>query len=164
MTALVVLILLGVPFLGARFEIGDARGVANAIERDGPVLVADPLRRGRNLVITRDAGRWVAKLVAEMDDELQRHVREGLSEEELALFDMLLKENISKTAGMGAGMLGGARVGQAVIPIPVVGPFAGAVLGGVVGIGLARRADWDRIAVAWAEPCPAARSQISSVG
>ena len=43
------------------------------------------------------------------------------------------KENISKTAGIGAGMLGGARVGQAVLPIPVVGSFAGAVLGGVVG-------------------------------
>ncbi len=38
----------------------------------------------------------VVKLVAEMDEELQRHVREGLSEEELTLFDMLLKENLSK--------------------------------------------------------------------
>ena len=38
----------------------------------------------------------VLKLASEMDDELQRHVREGLSEEELTLFDMLLKENISK--------------------------------------------------------------------
>lgn len=40
------------------FEIGDARGVANAIERDGPLLVADPLRRGRNLVVDRDGGAW----------------------------------------------------------------------------------------------------------
>ena len=39
----------------------------------------------------------VVNLVAEMDEELQRHVREGLSEEELTLFDMLLKENITKT-------------------------------------------------------------------
>ena len=31
-----------------------------------------------------------------MDEESQRHVREGLSEEELALFDMLVKESISK--------------------------------------------------------------------
>jgi type I restriction enzyme, R subunit len=31
-----------------------------------------------------------------MDNELQRHVREGLSEDELALFDLLLKEGISK--------------------------------------------------------------------
>ena len=49
------------------------------------------------------------------------------------------KENISKTAGVGAGMLGGARVGQAVIPIPVVGSFAGAVLGGVVGSEVGKR-------------------------
>ena len=38
----------------------------------------------------------VVMLVAEMDEELKRHVCEGLSEEELTLFDMLLKENISK--------------------------------------------------------------------
>ena len=38
----------------------------------------------------------LAKLAAEMDEESQRHVREGLSEEELALFDMLVKESISK--------------------------------------------------------------------
>ena len=41
------------------FEIGDAAGVAGAIERQGPLLVADPLRRGRNLVVDRDRGRWV---------------------------------------------------------------------------------------------------------
>jgi type I restriction enzyme, R subunit len=35
-------------------------------------------------------------LVAGIDDEAQRHVREGLTEEELALFDLLLKDNISK--------------------------------------------------------------------
>jgi len=49
------------------------------------------------------------------------------------------KENISKTAGMGAGMLGGAKLGQVVIPIPVIGPFAGAVLGGVVGSEVGKR-------------------------
>jgi len=49
------------------------------------------------------------------------------------------KENISKTAGMGAGMLGGAKLGQIVIPIPVIGPFAGAVLGGVVGSEVGKR-------------------------
>jgi type I restriction enzyme, R subunit len=32
-----------------------------------------------------------------MDEESKRHVREGLSEDELALFDLLVKENISKT-------------------------------------------------------------------
>ncbi len=49
------------------------------------------------------------------------------------------KESISKTAGVGAGMLGGARIGQMVIPIPVVGPFVGGVLGGVVGSEIGRR-------------------------
>lgn len=49
------------------------------------------------------------------------------------------KENISKTAGISAGMLGGARLGQAVIPIPVVGSFAGAVLGGLVGSEVGKR-------------------------
>ncbi len=49
------------------------------------------------------------------------------------------KEQISKSAGIGAGMLGGARVGQAVIPIPVVGSFVGAVLGGVVGSEVGKR-------------------------
>ncbi len=49
------------------------------------------------------------------------------------------KEQISKTAGVGAGMLGGAKIGQAVIPIPVFGSFAGAVLGGVVGSEVGKR-------------------------
>ena len=49
------------------------------------------------------------------------------------------KESISKKAGIGAGMLGGARIGQAVIPIPVLGSFAGAVLGGVVGSEVGKR-------------------------
>lgn len=49
------------------------------------------------------------------------------------------KESISRTAGVGAGMLGGARVGQMVIPIPVVGPFVGGVLGGVVGSEVGKR-------------------------
>jgi hypothetical protein len=44
------------------FEIGDAKGVARAIHRDGPLLVADPLRRGRNLVVTQD-GTWSAYAV-----------------------------------------------------------------------------------------------------
>ncbi len=49
------------------------------------------------------------------------------------------KEQISKTAGVGAGMLGGAKIGQVVLPIPVVGSFAGAVLGGVVGSEVGKR-------------------------
>ncbi len=35
-------------------------------------------------------------MVAEMDNEEQRHVREGLTEEELTFFDILRKERISK--------------------------------------------------------------------
>ena len=36
------------------------------------------------------------KLISEMDDEAQRHVREGLSEEELTFFDLLTRESITK--------------------------------------------------------------------
>lgn len=49
------------------------------------------------------------------------------------------KEQISKTAGVGAGMLGGAKIGHVVLPIPVVGSFAGAVLGGVIGSEVGKR-------------------------
>ncbi len=38
----------------------------------------------------------LVKLVGEMDEEQQRHVREGLSERELAVFDMLVKNTMSK--------------------------------------------------------------------
>ncbi len=50
------------------------------------------------------------------------------------------KEEIGKVAGMGAGMLGGARLGQLVIPIPIVGSFAGAVVGGALGSEAGKRA------------------------
>jgi len=39
----------------------------------------------------------LATLASSMDEELQRHIREGLSEDELALFDLLAKKGISKT-------------------------------------------------------------------
>ncbi|WP_116997124.1 hypothetical protein [Desertimonas flava] len=42
------------------------------------------------------------------------------------------KEEIGRLAGLGAGMLSGARIG-AIVPIPLVGTFAGAVIGGVLG-------------------------------
>lgn len=58
------------------FEIGDAGGIANAIRRDGPLLVADPLRRGRNLVVDRRGGEWVVFAVRPSGEdcriELQR--------------------------------------------------------------------------------------------
>jgi type I restriction enzyme R subunit len=59
------------------------------------MIVAD-YNREKDWATVEETFAKVAKLVAEMDEELQRHVREGLSEEELTLFDMLLKENISK--------------------------------------------------------------------
>ncbi len=46
------------------------------------------------------------------------------------------KEENEKTgglAGTGAGIIAGAQVGTVLIPIPVVGTFAGALVGGVVG-------------------------------
>jgi type I restriction enzyme R subunit len=60
------------------------------------MIVAD-YNREKDRTTVEETFAKVAKLVAEMDEELQRHVREGLSEEELTFFDMLLKENISKT-------------------------------------------------------------------
>lgn len=60
------------------------------------MIIAD-YNREKDRASVEETFAKVAKLVVEMDEELQRHVREGLSEEELTLFDMLLKENISKT-------------------------------------------------------------------
>jgi type I restriction enzyme, R subunit len=60
------------------------------------MIVAD-YNREKDRATVEETFAKIAKLVSEMDEELQRHVREGLSEDELALFDMLLKEKISKT-------------------------------------------------------------------
>jgi type I restriction enzyme R subunit len=60
------------------------------------MIIAD-YNREKDRATVEETFANVAKLVAEMDEELRRHVREGLSEEELTLFDMLLKENISKS-------------------------------------------------------------------
>ena len=59
------------------------------------MIVAD-YNREKDRATVEETFAKIAALVSEMDEELQRHVREGLSEEELTLFDMLLKENISK--------------------------------------------------------------------
>lgn len=48
-------------------------------------------------------------------------------------------ERAGSLAGLGAGALTGARIGTALIPIPVVGTFTGAVVGGVLGSELGRR-------------------------
>ena len=59
------------------------------------MIVAD-YNREKDRATVEDTFAKIAKLVSEMDEDLQRHVREGLSENELALFDLLLKESISK--------------------------------------------------------------------
>jgi type I restriction enzyme R subunit len=59
-------------------------------------IIAD-YNREKDRATVEETFAKVMKLVAEMDDEAQRHVREGLTEEELAFFDLLTKENISKT-------------------------------------------------------------------
>ena len=59
------------------------------------MIVAD-YNREKDRATVEETFALIAKLVSEMDEELQRHVREGLSEEELTLFDMLLKADLSK--------------------------------------------------------------------
>jgi hypothetical protein len=49
------------------------------------------------------------------------------------------QERIGGIAGLGAGMLTGAKIGAQVVPIPAVGLFAGAVVGGVVGNEVGKR-------------------------
>jgi phage tail tape-measure protein len=50
------------------------------------------------------------------------------------------KDAIGQMVGTGLGMTTGARIGSAVIPIPVVGAFTGGVLGAFAGSELGRRA------------------------
>lgn len=42
-------------------------------------------------------------------------------------------EQVGRLAGLGAGVLAGAGLGSVLLPIPVIGTFAGALIGGVVG-------------------------------
>jgi len=58
-------------------------------------IIAD-YNREKDRATVEDTFAKVSKLAAEMDEELRRHVREGLSEDELALFDILIKEKISR--------------------------------------------------------------------
>ena len=43
--------------------------------------------------------------------------------------DQVRNEQIGGLAGMGAGMMAGARLGTMLIPLPVVGTFVGGLLG-----------------------------------
>src|SRR5439155_22368665 len=58
-------------------------------------IIADYNREKERATVEQTFAR-LTKLASNMDEESARHVREGLSEEELALFDLLLKQNISK--------------------------------------------------------------------
>jgi len=53
--------------------------------------------------------------------------------------DQARNEQVGGLAGMGAGMLAGARIGSVLIPIPVVGTFLGGLFGGVAGTELGKR-------------------------
>lgn len=59
-------------------------------------IIAD-YNREKDRVSVENTFTRLVKLASTIDEESQRHVREGLSEDELALFDLLLKPNISKT-------------------------------------------------------------------
>ncbi len=58
-------------------------------------IIAD-YNREKDRATVEDTFAQIARLVTEMDEETQRHVREGLTETELTFFDMFLKEDISK--------------------------------------------------------------------
>jgi type I restriction enzyme R subunit len=58
-------------------------------------IIADYNREKDRATVEETFARLV-KLASSIDVESQRHVREGLSEDELALFDLLRNENISK--------------------------------------------------------------------
>jgi outer membrane lipoprotein SlyB len=49
------------------------------------------------------------------------------------------QERIGGLAGLGAGLLTGARIGSAVLPVAGIGTFAGAIVGGVVGNEVGKR-------------------------
>jgi len=58
-------------------------------------IIAD-YNREKDRATVEETFAKVARLAAEMDEESKRYIREGLSEQELAFFDLLLKDNISK--------------------------------------------------------------------
>jgi phage tail tape-measure protein len=43
------------------------------------------------------------------------------------------RERIGSIARQGAGVIAGAQLGTVLLPVPVVGTFAGALVGGVLG-------------------------------
>ena len=59
-------------------------------------IVAD-YNREKDRVTTEDTFRRLTELMDELDEEEKRGIEEGLSEDELALFDLLKKDNLAKT-------------------------------------------------------------------
>ena len=59
-------------------------------------IVAD-YNREKDRVTIEETFRRLTELVHELDDEQKRAVQEGLNEDELALFDLLKKENLGRT-------------------------------------------------------------------
>jgi len=49
------------------------------------------------------------------------------------------QEKIGGYTGLGAGILTGAKIGSAVLPVAGLGTFAGAIVGGVVGNEVGKR-------------------------
>jgi len=47
-------------------------------------------------------------------------------------------ERIGSIAGLGAGVIAGAQIGTIFIPIPIIGTFSGALLGGIFGSEIGR--------------------------
>ena len=58
-------------------------------------IVAD-YNREKDRVTIEETFRWLTELINELDAEQKRAVEEGLNEDELALFDLLKKDNLAK--------------------------------------------------------------------
>ena len=72
-------------------------GVGVASRRSGEEIVAD-YNREKDRVTIEETFRRLTELIEELDAEQRRAVEEGLSEDELALFDLLKKEDLGKVA------------------------------------------------------------------
>ena len=59
-------------------------------------IVAD-YNREKDRVTVEETFKRMMVFMSGLDDESKRHIREGLNEDELALFDLLQKDNLSKT-------------------------------------------------------------------
>ena len=64
-------------------------------QRSYEEIVAD-YNREKDRVAVEETFKRLTELIAELDEEQQRSVVEGLSEDELALFDLLKKEGLGK--------------------------------------------------------------------